>query len=157
MGSPRVRCHPRMRILRRQDLRPHFQRCGTSSLRSPTANFSFPLYSDQTKCIDDGQWGADVFEAHAIGCNAVSWAPAAQAGSLLAAPNSGGARSPPVKRFASAGCDNIVKIWGFSEETQAWVEEDVLEGHADWVRDVAWAPNIGLPRSYIATASQVSS
>jgi protein transport protein SEC13 len=30
-----------------------------------------------------------------------------------------------------------------------------LEGHTDWVRDVAWAPNIGLPRSYIATASQV--
>jgi protein transport protein SEC13 len=30
----------------------------------------------------------------------------------------------------------------------------VLDGHTDWVRDVAWAPNIGLPRSYIATASQ---
>ncbi len=61
-----------------------------------------------------------------------------------------------MKRFASAGCDNLVKIWGFHDDTQAWVEEDVLEGHADWVRDVAWAPNIGLPRSYIATASQVS-
>ena len=60
-----------------------------------------------------------------------------------------------MKRFASAGCDNLVKIWGFRDDTQAWVEEDVLEGHTDWVRDVAWAPNIGLPRSYIATASQV--
>ena len=30
----------------------------------------------------------------------------------------------------------------------------MLEGHQDWVRNVAWAPNIGLPRSYIATASQ---
>ena len=30
----------------------------------------------------------------------------------------------------------------------------MLEGHTDWVRDVAWAPNIRLPRSYIATASQ---
>ncbi len=59
-----------------------------------------------------------------------------------------------MKRFASAGCDNLVKIWGFRDDTQAWVEEDVLEGHQDWVRDVAWAPNIGLPRSYIATASQ---
>jgi protein transport protein SEC13 len=75
----------------------------------------------------------------------------------LALSNTGGARAAPVKRFASAGCDNIVKIWGFSEETQAWVEEGVLEGHTDWVRDVAWAPNIGLPRSYIATASQVRS
>ena len=59
-----------------------------------------------------------------------------------------------VKRFASAGCDNLVKIWGYREETQSWVEEETLEGHTDWVRDVAWAPNIGLPRSYIATASQ---
>ena len=59
-----------------------------------------------------------------------------------------------VKRFASAGCDNLVKIWGFRDDTQVWVEEEVLEGHQDWVRDVAWAPNIGLPRSYIATASQ---
>lgn len=29
-----------------------------------------------------------------------------------------------------------------------------LTGHTDWVRDVAFAPNIGLPRSYLATASQ---
>ena len=35
------------------------------------------------------------------------------------------------------------------------MEEETLEGHTDWVRDVAWAPNIGLPRSYIASASQV--
>ena len=48
----------------------------------------------------------------------------------------------------------MVKIWGYREDTQSWVEEEVLEGHTDWVRDVAWAPNIGLPRSYIATASQ---
>jgi protein transport protein SEC13 len=61
-----------------------------------------------------------------------------------------------IKRFASAGCDNLVKIWGYREDSQSWVEEETLEGHTDWVRDVAWAPNIGLPRSYIATASQVS-
>jgi protein transport protein SEC13 len=30
----------------------------------------------------------------------------------------------------------------------------VLEGHTDWVRDVSWAPNIGLARSYIASAGQ---
>ncbi|CCM02720.1 uncharacterized protein FIBRA_04827 [Fibroporia radiculosa] len=109
---------------------------------------------------NDGQWGADVFEGHAIGCNAVSWAPAVQPGSLIA-PQSGTTLpgQPPaapqsVKRFASAGCDNLVKIWGFRDDTQAWVEEEVLDGHTDWVRDVAWAPNIGLPRSYIATASQ---
>jgi len=71
-----------------------------------------------------------------------------------AVPGGGSASLPTVKRFASAGCDNLVKIWGFREDTEKWVEEEVLDGHTDWVRDVAWAPNIGLPRSYIATASQ---
>ncbi|PIL30777.1 transporter [Ganoderma sinense ZZ0214-1] len=108
---------------------------------------------------NDGTWGAAVFEGHAIGCNAVSWAPAVQPGSLLVpqpniVPGHAPAAIQSVKRFASAGCDNLVKIWGFRDDTQEWFEEDVLEGHQDWVRDVAWAPNIGLPRSYIATASQ---
>jgi len=109
---------------------------------------------------NDGQWGADIFNGHAIGCNAVSWAPAIQPGSLITPqqiqpiPGQPASQPPSVKRFASAGCDNLVKIWGFREDSQSWVEEEVLEGHTDWVRDVAWAPNIGLPRSYIATASQ---
>ncbi|TFK62625.1 WD40 repeat-like protein [Pluteus cervinus] len=109
---------------------------------------------------NDGQWSADIFHGHAIGCNAVSWAPATQPGSLITPqqvqtiPGQPQQTPTPIKRFASAGCDNLVKIWGYREDTQAWVEEETLEGHTDWVRDVAWAPNIGLPRSYIATASQ---
>lgn len=120
---------------------------------------------------DDGTWAADIFNGHAIGCNAVSWAPAVLPGSLIIPqPPVSGPGGPPgqspagqqatphgVKRFASAGCDNLVKIWGFREDSQAWIEEEILDGHTDWVRDVAWAPNIGLPRSYIATASQVCS
>jgi len=109
---------------------------------------------------NDGQWGADIFNGHAIGCNAVSWAPATQPGSLItpqqnnAVPGQPPAPPQSTKRFASAGCDNLVKIWGYRDDSQSWVEEETLEGHTDWVRDVAWAPNIGLPRSYIATASQ---
>lgn len=34
-----------------------------------------------------------------------------------------------------------------------YIEEYTLEGHTDWVRDVAWAPSI-LQKSYIASASQ---
>ena len=41
------------------------------------------------------------------------------------------------------------------EETKEWAIEETLDGHSDWVRDVAWAPNTGLPASYIASASQV--
>ena len=36
-----------------------------------------------------------------------------------------------------------------------WIEEEKLEAHSDWVRDVAWAPNVGLPVSTFASCSQV--
>ncbi len=100
---------------------------------------------------NDGQWDAAMFTAHGIGCNAVSWAPPHPPASLISPQST---TTTPIKRFASAGCDNLVKIWGYREDSQSWVEEETLEGHTDWVRDVAWAPSIGLPRSYIATASQ---
>jgi len=45
-----------------------------------------------------------------------------------------------------------VKIW--REEKAEWIEEAKLDGHSDWVRDVAWAPSIGLPRTVIASCSQ---
>lgn len=32
--------------------------------------------------------------------------------------------------------------------------EQELEGHSDWVRDVAWAPSIGLPSQTLASCSQ---
>lgn len=115
---------------------------------------------------DDGSWNVDVVAAHPLGCNAVSWAPAAVPGSLITAQGSqpsGGAdkdglsaagSSQAVKRFASAGCDNIVKIWEYSDSLGRWAEVEQLQEHTDWVRDVAFAPNIGLPRSYLATCSQ---
>lgn len=147
LGSPRAGCHPGMCLFRWKALRAHIQRSVLYPKLVVTRPSTFP---------DDGQWVADIFNGHAIGCNAVSWAPATHPGSLIH-PHQPGAPMPPApfKRFASAGCDNLVKIWSFREDTQTWVEEETLEGHGDWVRDVAWAPNIGLPRSYIATASQV--
>ena len=30
-----------------------------------------------------------------------------------------------------------------------------MQGHSDWVRDVAYAPSIGMPKTYLASASQV--
>ena len=29
-----------------------------------------------------------------------------------------------------------------------------MQGHSDWVRDVAYAPSIGMPKTYLASASQ---
>lgn len=107
---------------------------------------------------EDGTWNVDIVAAHPMGCNAVTWAPATVPGSLIS-PQAGGAteataNNTTVKRFASAGCDNSVKIWEYSSESSRWIETEQLSGHTDWVRDVAFAPNIGLPRSYLATCSQ---
>jgi hypothetical protein len=46
-----------------------------------------------------------------------------------------------------------VQIWRCGEGG-LWQEEEALPGHSDWVRDVAWAPSLGLPRSTIASAGQ---
>ncbi|KAH6560916.1 hypothetical protein BASA50_006228 [Batrachochytrium salamandrivorans] len=99
---------------------------------------------------DDSTWDVNTFNAHGIGANAISWAPSPVPGSLIQA--SGASSATSLKRFASGGCDNFVKVW--REENGVWREECVLDGHTDWVRDVAWAPSVGLPRSYIASSSQ---
>ncbi|KAG5462673.1 MAG: WD40-repeat-containing domain protein [Olpidium bornovanus] len=131
VGASRVWTTPGVRVVRREGFDPELQRT---------------LVPD-----DDGTWDTQIFDAHAIGCNAVTWAPAAGPGSLLQA-----SPAPPTGslRLATGGCDNAVKIWSWNEDTKKWAEDDVLEGHADWVRDLAWAPSIGLPKSYLASCSQ---
>lgn len=61
-------------------------------------------------------------------------------------------RSAIVKRLTSGGCDNCVKIW--KEDNDRWIEENRLEGHSDWVRDVEWSSSIVIPKMQIASASQ---
>nr|CAB3265928.1 protein SEC13 homolog [Phallusia mammillata] len=100
----------------------------------------------------DNQWEASkINNAHTVGCNAVSWAPAVAPGSLIEPP-SAMQQANFTKKFVSGGCDNLIKIW--CEKDGHWEEEAKLESHTDWVRDVAWAPSIGLPRSKIASCSQ---
>ena len=84
----------------------------------------------------------------------MSWAPAIQPSSLLSPQQGQQSQSPYVRKFATGGCDNLVKIWAYDSESQTWGEEQRLEGHGDWVRDVAFAPGVGLPRTYLASAGQ---
>lgn len=44
-------------------------------------------------------------------------------------------------------------IFILSPESKTYNLAETLEGHTDWVRDVAWSPSI-LTKSYIASASQ---
>lgn len=93
----------------------------------------------------EGNWETKrINNAHTNGCNAVSWGPYLQ--------NGLNAGHEPVKRFVSGGSDNLVKIW--RGDNGNWVEEQKLDAHHDWVRDVAWAPTVGMARGVIASCSQ---
>jgi len=107
----------------------------------------------------DGSWAAQRIEgAHPVGANAVSWCPATPPGSLpLSSSSNTPAAGTPQRRLASCGCDGALKIWYFEGSLGQWQEEQgspLTGGHSDWIRDVAWAPNLGLPKSTIATAGQ---
>lgn len=112
--------------------------------------------SDGSLCIltnqQDGSWAAQRIEAaHPIGANAVSWCPATPAGSLVSSSPVAG----PALRIASCGCDGAIKVWRMDSATGQWHQEGpALTAHSDWVRDVAWAPNLGLLKSTIASAGQ---
>lgn len=135
--------------------------------------------SDQSisilKHTADNDWEPrKIPRAHGVGVNAVSWAPPISSVSTVYRPRNasssggggGGGGAPGsgdsaallhrpslVKRIVSGGCDSLIKIWKY-DESDEWVLERQLEGHTDWVRDVAWAPSIGLPKWYIASCSQ---
>jgi len=99
----------------------------------------------------ENTWDAQrINQAHAIGVNAVSWGPATS--SIITSASATAA--PLTKRIVSGGCDNAVKIWRFVDTENSWKLEDTLEHHTDWVRDVSWAPNIGLATTSIASCSQ---
>jgi len=98
----------------------------------------------------NGAWDKKVVEsAHNMAAQAVSFAPGNSPSSLFAE----GAEQPAELRLVSGGDEAEAKIWKFDAAADAWSLEDTLEGHEDWIKDVAWAPNIGLPEEQIATCS----
>ena len=102
----------------------------------------------------DNQWGHTIFQAHGVGVNAVSWAPSGVPGAMMRKDGASASAQGPVRRFATGGSDNNVKIWELSSQSQQYENVAVLpNGHSDWVRDVAWSPML-LSKSYIASASQ---
>ncbi|KAF2452394.1 putative nuclear pore complex subunit [Lineolata rhizophorae] len=103
----------------------------------------------------DNAWSHNVFPAHPMGVNAVSWSPAIAPGQVAAAQGTQGGQSAPtpVRRFATGGSDCKVKIWEYNPDTKTHACLTELAAHTDWVRDVAWSPTL-LAKSYVASASQ---
>lgn len=99
----------------------------------------------------DNSWSHQIFSAHGIGVNAVSWAPATAPGAITSAGGAG--QQGSVRRFVTGGSDCNVKIWDWNAESKSYSCITTLSEHTDWVRDVAWAPTM-LSKSYIASASQ---
>lgn len=77
--------------------------------------------------------------------SAVTWAPYTHLGA-----QSSGAM---LRRFAVGGADKQVHIYR-SDATEGYVREQTLDGHSDWVRDVAWAPATGLPMNILASCGE---
>ncbi|KAG7394910.1 GTPase-activating protein S13 [Phytophthora boehmeriae] len=92
-----------------------------------------------------------------MGCTSVSWAPY----------NALGSQGPqgPIQRVITGSCNHAVTIWQFvtvpqeganagASSSSYWeMVNTPLYGHNDWVRDVAWAPNVGIPANLIASGS----
>jgi protein transport protein SEC13 len=110
-------------------------------------------YREQTN-----SWDPKVIRnAHEIGCNTISWGPSAPLASLTSQPDQQQTQPQQLQlqmRLVSGGGDNLVKIWVFDNDSHEWRQDFVGDKHTDWVRDVAWAPNIGLPYDTIASCSQ---
>ncbi|KAL0450619.1 UNVERIFIED_CONTAM: protein transport protein SEC13A [Sesamum latifolium] len=119
---------------------------------------------------NQNEWSQfQVFTDHKSSVNSIAWAPH-ELGFCLACGSSDGnisvytSRSDgalvgsgvlePVQKLASGGCDNTVKVWKLYNDNWKMDCFPALQMHSDWVRDVAWAPNLGLPKSTIASASQ---
>eukprot|EP00252_Welwitschia_mirabilis_P005730 TRINITY_DN1627_c0_g2_i1.p1 TRINITY_DN1627_c0_g2~~TRINITY_DN1627_c0_g2_i1.p1 ORF type:complete len:307 (+),score=27.69 TRINITY_DN1627_c0_g2_i1:58-978(+) len=99
---------------------------------------------------EDGSWEkSKIDQAHQVGVTSVSWAPAIAPGSLVSLPS-----DPLVQKLVSGGCDNTAKVWKFVNGSWKLDCFPALQMHTDWVRDVAWAPNLGLPKSTIASCSE---
>jgi protein transport protein SEC13 len=99
--------------------------------------------------VDNGvNWHSERFKAHSSGVNAVSWAPPNNMGNIICEP-SNAEKSVQRKRLVTAGSENELNIW--AEVEGQWTKECELSGHSEWIRDVAWAPSVGLNRSIIAS------
>mmetsp|Transcript_9466 Transcript_9466/g.25666 ORF Transcript_9466/g.25666 Transcript_9466/m.25666 type:complete len:350 (-) Transcript_9466:21-1070(-) len=102
------------------------------------------------------RWRVEAFRAHEGGVFAVCWAPATSPAVLNSAEPAGRSTVLGPRRLVTGGADSQVRIWRHDELTDAWVDQHHFPTgeHGDWVRDVAWRPNVGIPANTIASCAE---
>ena len=103
----------------------------------------------------DDSWNVEYLYDTPLGVNAVCWAPYG----VGEPKEEGGQVEPMPPRLATGGSDNGIRIWSKNTTTGVWEQEGFESsipdvGHKDWVRDVAWAPNVIPGRSVVASCSE---
>ncbi|KAG5500390.1 hypothetical protein JKF63_03482 [Porcisia hertigi] len=125
----------------------------------------------------DGTWDIHSFESHPRGCSSLTFAPFFPPGALLMAPLEkdvgdipGNAPPMPLTppRLVTCGGGRFVKLWTHSFARppggedgapleSLWTSMELEAPEASntpaW-REVCWAPNLGLPYTYIAAGSE---
>ncbi|OMO82616.1 hypothetical protein CCACVL1_11859 [Corchorus capsularis] len=108
---------------------------------------------------NQNKWSqAYVFDDHKSSVNSIAWAPHELGLCLACGPSARADGGWDTSRIDQAhpvgGWDNTVKVWKLYNGTWKMDCFPALQMHTDLVRDVAWAPNLGSPKSTIASASQ---
>jgi protein transport protein SEC13 len=109
------------------------------------------------------QWTSKKQEAHALGVNSVSWGPSFHP-ITFQNDNDHNINSLAPMRFVTGGCDNLVKVWTLdnyhplqNDEFESGLKNFKcveLEGHSDWVRDVAWLNYVGYAYDTFASCGE---
>ena len=132
---------------------------------------------------DSKEWTKMPLEAHPSGCNAVSFCPSLPPSALMALPTKPDGRGElnfPFPRLVTCGNERSLRIWKYAPQDRQWLQERELNdlsgqngslsgshpaaahmaaphsgvGDAAPMLDVAWAPNCGLPFTYIAAGGE---
>ena len=119
-------------------------------LAAGASDGSVAILSYQTA---SSQWTREEIPmAHAGGVNGVSWAPSTSPATLGS--SSEGNVSLAERKLVTCGNDSRVRVWQWTPSTGWRMAEEFPAMHGDWVRDVAWRPNVGIPSHTVASAGE---
>jgi protein transport protein SEC13 len=99
-------------------------------------------------------WSSVQFFGHGFGVSSLSWAPSANTistESTLEISN-----NPSQLKFVSGGLDNLIRVWQTNDnQIKSFHVAATLDGHEDFIRDVAWRPNLNTNLDTIASGGDV--